>query len=218
MRKEGVSTVGVLVYLDGSRSFRSWDGEMVRAHVCFSVNGRLVKVFARPDHAVSGAGVDAAHGVPSRNPTACSTDAAVSSKAIGRNLPVEAGTTAEEMAPWESVAKAASGMGLDTSTLRIEESSGRGQAGASVSAPPPSPVAGQITRGFAGANGGATTRGAPKMRNVAAHGDPGVSAVLRLALPKDRDLFPTVTIHSPNTEVGTGRKYFVTSNAKRSPA
>ncbi|CAN0427350.1 unnamed protein product, partial [Discosporangium mesarthrocarpum] len=42
------STVGVLVYLDGSRPFRSWDGDMVRALVTFTVDGRLVQVTAPP--------------------------------------------------------------------------------------------------------------------------------------------------------------------------
>ena len=44
LRKKGMSTVGVLVYLDGSHPFRSWDGDMVRARVYFSVDGRLVHV------------------------------------------------------------------------------------------------------------------------------------------------------------------------------
>ncbi|CAN0183977.1 unnamed protein product, partial [Ectocarpus sp. 8 AP-2014] len=47
MRKAGMmTTVGVLVYLDGSRPFRSWDGDMVRALVSFSVDGRLVRTSA----------------------------------------------------------------------------------------------------------------------------------------------------------------------------
>ncbi|CAN0467250.1 unnamed protein product, partial [Hapterophycus canaliculatus] len=48
MRKACMSTVGVLVYLDGSRPFRSWDGDMVRALVSFSVDGRLVRVATGP--------------------------------------------------------------------------------------------------------------------------------------------------------------------------
>ncbi|CAM9734842.1 unnamed protein product, partial [Phaeothamnion confervicola] len=42
------STVGILVYLDGAQVFQSWDGEMVRAHVTFSVGGRPVRVALPP--------------------------------------------------------------------------------------------------------------------------------------------------------------------------
>ncbi|CAN0022314.1 unnamed protein product, partial [Choristocarpus tenellus] len=38
------STVGVLVYLDGSNPIRSWDGDMVRALVTFTVDGQSVKI------------------------------------------------------------------------------------------------------------------------------------------------------------------------------
>ena len=36
-------TVGVLVYVDDSTAFQTWDGDMVNATVAFSVDGKLVR-------------------------------------------------------------------------------------------------------------------------------------------------------------------------------
>lgn len=219
MRKTPMSTVGVLVYLDGSRSFRSWDGDMVRALVCFNVDGRLVRIASGhvpPSLAatvVGVAGVGNGEFDPERNagnaprsqhqqhqqqppedgPPPPPSPLPEASDAPS-NLPPSwaAGGASEETAPWEVAAASAAMVPIG---------------------PPGGPgykrdlgVAGRVGRGAnslrvpgaQGRGGGAAGGRGGGMPQVPA---PGASAALGLALPKDRDLFPTVTIHSPNTEV-----------------
>lgn len=241
MRKGCMSTVGVLVYLDGSRPFRSWDGDMVRALVCFSVDGRLVRVAtgpapqaaaaAAPSVTVPGVGgtfpqqqqhqrSPVVYGPPpSPMPTLqppvdpqplvleADTPTTASTLGGGRGGGGDAGEgpggasqqqhegeedllspppspwspPQEEMAPWEiAAAEATSARGVEGGGA---VTFGRGPA-----------VAGPGARASATGVGGGTPA-------VAASAVPEISAALGLALPKDRDLFPTVTIHSSNTEV-----------------
>ncbi|KAG5182183.1 hypothetical protein JKP88DRAFT_186372 [Tribonema minus] len=42
------STIGVLVFLDGSKVIPSWDGEMVTAYITYSVDGQPVRTTQRP--------------------------------------------------------------------------------------------------------------------------------------------------------------------------
>ncbi|CAM9373618.1 unnamed protein product [Ectocarpus fasciculatus] len=249
MRKAGMmTTVGVLVYLDGSRPFRSWDGDMVRALVSFSVDGRLVRVATGPAGPAqaplpAGGGGGGGGGVPkaamllrqqqqqpppplvygpqplpqqqpglmspmvalpppqpqqqaSATFAASAAAAGPGGGAGGGGVQQEHGKEAclspvapgclppvEEVAPWEA---AAAGAAAATSGSRLIRKGGGGRGG-----------------GVGAASGAAAPavgigRGGGTMLPAAV---PETSAALGLALPKDRDLFPTVTIHSPNTEI-----------------
>ncbi|CAM9396168.1 unnamed protein product [Ectocarpus sp. 12 AP-2014] len=257
MRKAGMmTTVGVLVYLDGSRPFRSWDGDMVRALVSFSVDGRLVRVATAPAGPAQaplpaagggggGGGVPPAailllrqkqqqqqqqqqppplvYGPqpPQQHPglmspvvalpppqlQQASATLAASAAAYaaagpgggggGVHVQQECGVEAclsppppppgcppvEEVAPWEVAAAGAAAAAAATSGARLIKKGGGGGTGADSGTAAPA----------LGIGGGGGTMLPPAV--------PETSAALGLALPKDRDLFPTVTIHSPNTEV-----------------
>ena len=249
MHKMRMSTVGVLVYLDGSRPFRSWDGDMVRALVCFSVDGRLVRVATGPVPqaptaaaaaaaalavpAVSGGAVvppplqqPSVYGPPSppptsptrvqrpqasEAPTACATAAGAPSAAAvvgqgageqqeegegGREVlsPSSWSPPVEEIAPWEVAAASAAASAA--------------AAAASAAAAATAAVGEAHLAGGGGGGGvegfGRAAPGAAGVRRVVTPAAvPETSAALGLALPKDRDLFPTVTIHSANTEVSS---------------
>lgn len=236
MHKTRMSTVGVLVYLDGSSPFRSWDGDMVRALVCFSVDGRLVRVATGPVPqapsaaalsvpAVTGGAVApqvqqaTVYGPPPPPPTSPTRDPA-------RRRPqasTAAGASAAAGAP-----SAAMVVGDGTQQRREEGQGGGGGmlspssgsppveeiapweiAAASAAATAAAAAAAVHEAHLAGGGGGGggeevVGRAAPSRgvsRVVAPAAVPETSAALGLALPKDRDLFPTVTIHSANTEV-----------------
>lgn len=265
MRKTGVSTVGVLVYLDGSRPFRSWDGDMVRALVCFGVDDRLVRVATGPTPQApphNGGGVQPqqqpqqqplVYGPPPPPPPQVPlvpaplpmvpTEAAASAAVLppqlsqadappGEGAAVVAAPPAavvaggggeaqqqqqqgaggqellpcppaeEEIAPWASAAASAA---LEASGTHL--SGGRGGAGggargggAAAAASTSVGVVGIATPGL-GPRGSATAVGGGGAVVSSVVAVPETSAALGLALPKDRDLFPTVTIHSANTEV-----------------
>lgn len=236
MRKAGMmTTVGVLVYLDGSRPFRSWDGDMVRALVSFSVDGRLVRVATGPAGPAQaplpagggGGGVPPAAmllrrqqqqqqpglmspvvALPPPQLQQASATLAASAAAYaaagpggggGVHVQQEHGEEAclsppppppgcppvEEVAPWEVAAAGAAAAAAATSGARLIKKGGGGGGGAGTSSGAAAPALG------IGQGGGAMLPAVV----------PETSAALGLALPKDRDLFPTVTIHSPNTEV-----------------
>ncbi|CAB1100163.1 unnamed protein product [Ectocarpus sp. CCAP 1310/34] len=259
MRKAGMmTTVGVLVYLDGSRPFRSWDGDMVRALVSFSVDGRLVRVATGPAGLAqaplpAGAGAGAGGGVPpaamllrqqqqQQQPQSplvygpqppqeqqqpglmspvmalpppqlqqASATLAASAAAYAAAGPGEGGggggervqqehgeevclsppppppgcPPVEEVAPWEVAAAGAAAATAATCSARLIKKGGGGEGGAGASSGAAAPALG-------------IGRGGGTMLPPAV---PETSAALGLALPKDRDLFPTVTIHSPNTEI-----------------
>lgn len=177
--KTGPSTVGVLVYLDDSRFSRSWDGDMVRALVCFSVDGRLVRIAT-------------GHAPP------------LLSAAIGASLPREGvspcyAPTAEVTAAAAATSRYAPVFhqpGAHVGTGEI-----RGITGAGF--PDGMPGVPFMQAGVSGTIGSNVIgRPGKSSRAPVAEGGPAASAAaLGLALPGDRDLFPTVTIHSTNTEV-----------------
>lgn len=259
LRKRGMSTVGVLVYLDGSHPFRSWDGDMVRARVYFSVDGRLVHVSPglgppiAPDGSAAGDGSSSAvfpdedasaadddngndhddtrqkeaeqemeqfaEYVPSPQPGSASfsqqlrADGTLAGGLDGAGADDEDASTSdsEEVAPWEAAAasavagaRAGSVNGGCFGGVMDEES------GAIVN------VAGtDVLRKAVPASRGRKAQRRVEGGTVVEEGEighelaslptvslaPGGSAALGLALPKDRDLFPTVTIHSAKTEV-----------------
>ncbi|CBN77895.1 conserved unknown protein [Ectocarpus siliculosus] len=169
MRKAGMmTTVGVLVYLDGSRPFRSWDGDMLQqASATFAASAA-----AGPGEGGGGVHVQQDHG----------EEACLSPPPPPPDCP-----PVEEVAPWEVAAAGAAAATAATSSARLIKNGGGGGGG-----------------GGAGASSGAA---APALGIGRGGGTmlppdvPETSAALGLALPKDRDLFPTVTIHSPNTEI-----------------
>ncbi|CAM9377028.1 unnamed protein product [Ectocarpus sp. 4 AP-2014] len=231
MRKAGMmTTVGVLVYLDGSRPFRSWDGDMVRALVSFSVDGRLVRVATGPAGPAqaplpaAGGGGGGGGGVPPaamllrrqqqqqqqqqqpglmspvvalpppQSQQASATLAAYAAAGPGGQEHSEEACLSppppppgcppvQEVAPWEVAAAGAAAAAAATSGARLIKKGGEGGTGAASGAAPPALGIGR---------GGGT---------ILPPAVPETSAALGLALPKDRDLFPTVTIHSPNTEI-----------------
>lgn len=227
MRKGCMSTVGVLVYLDGSRPFRSWDGDMVRALVCFSVDGRLVRVATGP--------------VPQ---AAAANAISATVPGVGGSFPQQQHPVAygpppiETPEPQELVVEADTPTTAPSPAALIEEAQEESPrqhgGGDDLFSPPPSPwslpeeemapwevAAAEATSARALGGGGAADFGRASTadqgpRVVPAFGGvtamtpavvpppplvPEISAALGLALPKDRDLFPTVTIHSANTEV-----------------
>lgn len=221
VRKNGMSTVGVLVYLDGSRSFRSWDGDMIRALVCFSVDGRLVRVSTpgssqhqqqpqqQQQHqqqlqqrqqcpstaariAVSNSAVDNA----GSNGTHCSN--------INKNAVVQQqGLAAPPLPPLPPLplppvtAPGVVSFGpMDLAPMAQEVAPWEPAATAAIAS-----ASSGVGSAFGGLGGTMNAvAGAHDERQEGA----GASAALGLALPKDRDLFPTVTIHSSNTEVSVG--------------
>lgn len=202
VRRTGMSTIGVLVYLDGSRSFRSWDGDMVRALVCFSVDGRLVRVASAVapqnlQHHLQPVSVRS----PPPPPPANLQPLLASTSAVTPN-----GSWAEEIAPWEAAARAAAAAAGSGVGVTLHQPAGvtadaggpaYGSGGAAYAGSRMAGAAGGVTH-LVGAS--STVRvGASAEQAAAASG--GASAALGLALPKDRDLFPTITIHSANTDV-----------------
>lgn len=196
LRKTGPSTVGVLVYLDDSRFFRSWEGDMVRALVCFSVDGRLVHIAT-------------AYAPPMQLPSLLSA-------AVGTSLPRAGASpcyvpTAEDVVPWEHTAAAATASAANTPYAPVFHEHGahigKGKIGGITGAGFPDGMPGvpSFTQaGVSGRVGGVLGRPGDISPAPVAGGGPAASAAaLGLALPDDRDLFPTVTIHSTNTEVRT---------------
>lgn len=231
-----MSTVGILVYLDGSRAFRSWDGDMVRALVCFSVDGRLVRVAtghappaataSTPGAAVGSGPVGAGSAVaaalasvppplqhqqqqpvvfgpppppppfplqplPANAVTGSCASAVGGAPPEAVTLPSSSLTATEEIAPWELAAASAA----------AAAAAGAGAGGSGHGGHLGGGARG-VTTGTGACPGVVADGSAVGGRRAAAVPmSPGASAALGLALPKDRDLFPTVTIHSSNTEV-----------------
>lgn len=216
-----MSTVGVLVYLDGARSFRSWDGEMVRAFVCFSIDGHLVRVSTAYHQ-----GLPSAMGLAEANagrstpfpstpvrqqlvPEGFDTPRAASPLSFVEEYLLSAATPAagdeahtisaceltrhnvseaeisvvEEVVPWESAANAA--VFTAPSKSRLADCAGQGSDFGAMGAH---------------AHGRSMMTDKDNVASVAER-NTNISAALGLALPRDRDLFPTVTMHSADTEV-----------------
>ena len=258
LRKKGMSTVGVLVFLDGSHPFRSWDGDMVRARVYFSVDGRLVHVSPGlgPPIAPDGSAGDGSSSAVFNDDEDCSSPkpqpqeqeleevaeyvpsplppsilrpprpGAGGEDGAGADEEGDVSTSdSEEVAPWEAAAASAvagaragsvngacfggvmdeeSGAIVNvagTKILRMAVPACRARAAARS-------AEGRKARGKEGEGGKVVEEreiGQELASLPTAALAPGGSAALGLALPKDRDLFPTVTIHSSKTEV---RRFF----------
>ena len=252
LRKKGMSTVGVLVYLDGSHPFRSWDGDMVRARVYFSVDGRLVHVSPGlgPPIAPDGSSGDGSSSAvfPDEDPPAAAAAAAAAprreeeveqvteyvpsplpgSASIARQLRSEDALAAgvdggeadegdastsesEEVAPWEAAAASAVA-GARAGSVNggcfggvMDEESGAIVNVAGTEVLRKAVPASRARKAQRSVEGGAVVEEGEIGEELASLPvvslAPGGSAALGLALPKDRDLFPTVTIHSAKTEV-----------------
>ncbi|CAN0446722.1 unnamed protein product, partial [Ascophyllum nodosum] len=245
LSKAGVSTVGVLVYLDGSRSFRSWDGDMVKALVCFSVDGRLVRVanglVRSPPYVYPRGPVVKQAPVRPRTPHVHRQQQRQrtspvfgsppppppsSPMASGQQSPIIAvtGTPSslaegeaeawsssspssappdEEVAPWDFPAASAAAAATASASAatpsaplpcahgeHLVSSAAEGFRGAGLSGR--TPVMSAVSSPQAGAVDPLSRPGMTAPAPVASR----VSAVLGLALPRDRDLFPTITMHS----------------------
>ena len=244
LRKKGMSTVGVLVYLDGSHPFRSWDGDMVRARVYFSVDGRLVHVSPglgppiAPDGSAGNGSSSAVFPdddpsapqqeeleqvteyVPSPLPSSFSpqprsdgVSAGLTAGVDGEGADEEELSTSdsEEVAPWEAAAASAVAGAMAGSVNGgcfggvMDEESGAIVNVAGTEVLRKAVPASRAREAHRKVQGGAVAEEREIGHELAslptASLAPGGSAALGLALPKDRDLFPTVTIHSAKTEV-----------------
>ena len=177
------SIVGILVYLDGANAFQSWDGEMVNAHVTFSINGRPIS--SKPQQNQAPLVGDPLSSSSNSNSSALPPLSRHRSTGVSSNSMHSNGNSMMH----NSISNTSGAMlnGGGSGVHAMESSSTNSSNNNSSNVGPP-----------ALANG--LTRSAPAMR--AAIGPDGSSVQpFAVALPKDGDLFPTLTLLSPNTQV-----------------